>query len=99
MNNGIVITPQGLITAGAVIAAFVAIIGYYNKVFKFVEQQKKQDEDIKDMKEELTVLTYGVLACLKGLKEQGCNGAVTDAIDRTEKFINLKAHGQKVKGA
>ena len=94
MSNGIVITPQGLITAGAVIAALVAIFGYYNKVYKFVEQQKKQDEDIKSMKEELTILTYGVLACLKGLKEQGCNGAVTDAIDRTEKFLNQKAHGQ-----
>ena len=94
MSNGIVITPQGLITAGAVIAALVAIFGYYNKVYKFVEQQKKQDEDIKSMKEELTILTYGVLACLKGLKDQGCNGAVTDAIDRTEKFLNQKAHGQ-----
>ena len=94
MENAIVITPQGLITFGAVIAAVFAIVGYYNKVYKFVLQQKKQDEDIKGMKEELTVLTYGVLACLKGLKEQGCNGAVTDAIDKTERFLNKKAHGQ-----
>lgn len=94
MSNGIVITPQGLITAGAVIAALVAIFGYYNRVYKFIMQQKKQDEDIKAMKEELTILTYGVLACLKGLKEQGCNGAVTDAINNTEKFLNQKAHGQ-----
>ena len=94
MNNGIVITPQGLITAGAVIAALFAIIGYYNRVYKFVMKQKEQDEDIKGMKEELTVLTRGVLACLKGLKEQGCNGAVTVAIDDMEKYLNKKAHDQ-----
>ena len=94
MSNGIVITPQGLITAGAVLAALIAIFGYYNKVYKFIMQQKKQDEDIKGMKEELTVLTHGVLACLKGLKEQGCNGAVTEAIADMEKYLNKKAHGQ-----
>lgn len=94
MSNGIMITPQGLITAGAVIAAIVAIFGYYNKIYKFVEQQKEQDKEIKGMKEELTILTYGVLACLKGLREQGCNGAVTEAIEKTEKFLNQKAHGQ-----
>lgn len=92
--SSITITPQGLITAGAVIGALVAIIGYYNKIYKFVQQQKDQDKDIKGMKEELTILTYGVLACLKGLKEQGCDGAVTDAIDKTERFLNQKAHGQ-----
>lgn len=94
MSNGIVVTPQGLITAGAVIAALVAIFGYYNRIYKFIMQQKKQDEDIKGIKEELTILTYGVLACLKGLKEQGCNGAVTEAINNTERFLNKKAHGQ-----
>lgn len=95
METGIVITPQGLITAGAVIAFIVTIFGYYNKIFKFIQQQKKQDEDISSIKEELTLLNYGVLACLKGLKEQGCNGAVTEAIDKTEKYLNQKAHGQK----
>ncbi len=94
MRDGILITPQGLITAAAVIAALAAIIGYFIRIYKFVLQQKKQDEDIKSIQEELTILTYGVLACLKGLKEQGCNGAVTEAIDKTEKFLNKKAHGQ-----
>lgn len=35
---------------------------------------------------------YGVLACLMGLKEQGCNGPVTDAIHAIEKHINKQAH-------
>lgn len=41
---------------------------------------------------EQTLLTYGVLACLKGLKEQGCNGPVTEAINKIEKYLNTKAH-------
>lgn len=95
MENGIVLTPQTLITVAAVLGAIVALFSYYNKLYKFIEQQKQQDVDIKGMKEELTILTYGVLACLKGLREQGCNGAVADAIDKTEKFLNQRAHGQR----
>ena len=41
---------------------------------------------------EQTLLTYGVLACLKGLKEQGCNGPVTEAINKIEKHLNERAH-------
>lgn len=41
---------------------------------------------------EQTLLTYGVLACLKGLKEQGCNGPVTEAINKIERYLNQKAH-------
>jgi len=32
------------------------------------------------------------LACLMGLKEQGCNGPVTEAINQLEKHINKQAH-------
>ena len=59
-----------------------------------IEKQNKQDEDIKSMKSELCLLTYGLLACLKGLKEQGCNGPVTEAIEKIEKRINKQAHEQ-----
>ena len=50
-------------------------------------------EDMRGINEEQTLLTYGVLACLKGLKEQGCNGPVSEAINKIEKFLNKKAHG------
>ena len=92
MMNGITITWQDIITAAAVIAAIVAIVEYYNKVYKFVVQQREQETAIHDIKDEQTLLTYGVLACLKGLKEKGCNGPVTEAIDKIEKHLNKKAH-------
>lgn len=84
---------QTIITAAAVITAAVTILGRYNKVYDFVKRQEQQDKEIKEMKEEQAILTYGILACLKGLKEQGCNGPVTEAINKIEKHLNEKAHG------
>ena len=61
-----------------------------------IENLKKQEkEDIKEIKDEMCLLTYAVLACLKGLKGQGCNGPVTEAIGKVEKHINQAAHGQE----
>jgi len=84
---------QSLTAIAGVLAAIAAIISYYNRGYNFVQRQKKQDEIIKDMQEELAILTYGVLACLKGLKEQGCNGPVSEAVGKIEKHLNEKAHG------
>ena len=70
-----------------------AILKYYNKGYDFVKRQEEQDKIIKAIQEEQTLLTYGVLACLKGLHEQGANGPVTEAIDKIEKHINKRAHG------
>lgn len=49
---------------------------------------------IKAIQEEQTLVVYGLLACLKGLNEQGCDGPVSEAIDKMEKHINKRAHGQ-----
>ena len=83
---------QTFVTVAAVVAAIIALVGYYNKAYSWYKKQQAQDEDIKAIKSELTLLTYSILACLKGLKEQGCNGPVTEAISKVEKHINQKAH-------
>lgn len=59
---------------------------------KIEEETKKQGEDIKDSKEERLLLMQGLLACLKGLKEQGCNGPVTQGIIDIEEYITQKSH-------
>jgi hypothetical protein len=84
---------QTLITIAAVITAATTLFGRYNKLYDFVKRQAEQDKEIQEMKEEQAILTYGILACLKGLKEQGCNGPVTEAINKIEKHLNEKAHG------
>lgn len=99
----LVLTWESVITASAVVGAIIALVTYFSKVVRWVDKQKKQDEDIKELrkhheedmasiKEEQTLLVYGVLACLKGLSEQGCNGPVTEAIGKFEKHLNEKAH-------
>lgn len=83
---------QTIITAAALVGAVSALLGALFAVYRWYQRQNKQDEDIKAMKEEMCLLTYGVLACLKGLKEQGCNGPVTEAVAKIEKHVNQEAH-------
>ena len=99
----ITLTWQSIITASAVLAAIVAMVTFFAKGVRWVDKQQQQDSDIKalrathisdmdSMKQEQTLIVYGLLACLKGLKEQGCNGPVTEAIRKIEKHLNEKAH-------
>ena len=110
----VTLTPQTIITIGAVVTALVVISTQVVKFVRWVDNQKKQDATIKavqekhdadmaQLREEITrqliiindeqsILTYGVLACLKGQQEQGCNGPVTEAINAIEKHLNEKAH-------
>ena len=60
--------------------------------------RREHSEDKTAIQEEQTLVMYGLLACLKGLQAQGCNGPVSDAIDRIEKYINQKAHGKDCQG-
>ena len=83
---------MNLTTLAATITALGVVFGAIFAAYKWFLKQEKQDKDIKAIKEEQTVLVYGVLACLKGLSEQGCNGPVTAAINQIEKHINKQAH-------
>lgn len=87
-----VVTWQTVITAAAVLGAIAALLKYISKGIKLIEKQEEQDTAISDIQEEQAILTYGILACLKGLKEQGVDGAVTEAINKIEKHLNEKAH-------
>lgn len=88
------ITPVTIIQCATVLTASGTIIGIVFAIFRWLQKQKQQDIDIADLKEEQCLLTFGILACLKGLQEQGCNGPVTEAVNKIEKHINKKAHGQ-----
>ncbi len=81
-----------LTALAATITALGVVLGAIFAVHKWFLKQEKQDADIKAIKEEQTVLTQGVLACLMGLHEQGCNGPVTAAIEKLETHLNKQAH-------
>jgi len=87
-----VVTWQTIITAAAFVAAVGALFKSYNKGYDFVRRQEKQDAIIRDIQAEQTLLTEGILACLKGLQEQGADGPVTQAIAKIETHLNEKAH-------
>ena len=84
-----------IIMAGSLLTAVVVIFSAIFAVYKWYLKQNQQDVKIERVKSEQCLLTYGILACLKGLKEQGCNGPVTEAIDKIEKHINKQAHDQE----
>lgn len=99
----ITITWQTVITAFAFVGAVIGLIAYFSKAVRWVDKQNKQDaeikalrkhheEDIKHIKEEQTLLVEGILACLQGLQEKGCNGPVTKAITKYQDYLNQKAH-------
>lgn len=99
----LVITVQDIITTAAFVAAVIALAGYVFKARDWVKKQGEQDgkieklaahheADMDESREERELMIFGILSCLKGLKEQGCNGPVTEAINKIEKHLNQKAH-------
>ena len=80
--------------AGAALSGLLLLLTTYNRVYRWTLRQREQDEELRAIRKENTLLTYGVLDCLKGLEEQGCDGPVHEAIDRIEKDLNLRAHDQ-----
>lgn len=88
----ITLTWQSMVGAAAIVGAFVALVNYIRKIFGWFERQDRQEKDLKAIKSEQALLTYGILACLKGLMEQGCDGDVKEAAGKIEKHINEQAH-------
>ena len=86
---------ETIIMAGSLLTAVMVIFSAVFAVYKWYLKQDQQDVEIERVKSEQCLLTYGILACLKGLKEQGCNGPVTEAIAKIEKHINKQAHDQE----
>ena len=84
-----------IIMAGSLLTAVVVIFSAIFAVYKWYLKKNQQDVELERVQSEQCLLTYGILACLKGLKEQGCNGPVTEAIDKIEKHINKQAHDQE----
>lgn len=81
-----------IITAGSIITALGVIFGFIFKVHKWYLKQEKQDEEIKQIKEEDTLICYALSACLDGLMQLGANHTVPDAKDKLDKHLNKQAH-------
>ena len=91
-----------IIMVASLVTALTVIFSVIFAIYRWYLRQNQQDKEIEKMKSEQCLLTYGILACLKGLKEQGCNGPVTEAIHKLstvihkiEKHVNQQAHDQE----
>ena len=84
-----------IIMAASLFSALVVIFSAVFAVYRWYLRQNQQDREIETVKAEQCLLTYGILACLKGLKEQGCNGPVTEAMNRIEEHLNQAAHDEE----
>lgn len=92
MNNGITITSETVVAAGAVITALIAIFGVIFAAYRWYLKQGRQDEDIANIKEENTLICFALSACLDGLMQLGANHSVPVAKDKLDKHLNKKAH-------
>ena len=81
-----------IIKLASLLTALGVIIGAVITVYKSVERDREQGRNIQRMQSEQQLIIYGLLCCLKGLKEQGCNGPVTEALNKLEKYLNQAAH-------
>ena len=85
-------TGTAIITVAGIISALGVIVAAFCKVHKWFLKQKKQDEEIKQIKEEDTLICYALSACLDGLMQLGANHTVPDAKDKLDKYLNKQAH-------
>lgn len=83
---------QTIITAAAVVTGLTVLGTTAVKIVQFWLEQKNQEQEIDHVKREMGLICYGVLACLDGLKQMGCDGNVTQAKNDLEKYLNKTAH-------
>lgn len=90
-----------IITAFSVI--FGVIIGGYKMYDKLIDNNKELERRVAELEKqnqsinkESALIIYALGACLNGLHQQGCNGEVTEAMNKISKYINNAAHGQGV---
>lgn len=83
---------DGLVRAASLLTALSLLLGSLFGAYRFFLRQRQQDRELEAIRKELQLLCYGVMSCLDGLKQQGCNHNVTRALDKLEQHLNETAH-------
>ncbi len=91
----VTISVETLIALAELLTAMGVIGGVVLWCIKFVQRSRRQSEELKAIRKEQTQICDGLLVCLQGLKEQGCNGPVTEAMNRLEEYLNQAAHDEE----
>ena len=83
-----------VITAASLITALGIIIGLVCRIYKWYLKQERQNEEIRKIKEEDTLVCFALSACLDGLIQLGANHTVPIAKEKLDKHLNKTAHKQ-----
>ena len=70
-----------------------AILKWITSAHDKKNQYDDYDKKISQIQEEQCMLTYCMMATLDGLHQLGCNGEVTLARNKLDKWMNKQAHG------
>ena len=62
------------------------------KIARWIDRQKEQDEELAKIRHEQSIITAGVLACLKSLVGEKDEKEVKKAIQMIENHLNEQAH-------
>ena len=81
-----------IIKIASVIGAVGVIGGVIFGVYRWIMKQNRQGIDIRQLKEENTLICYALSACLDGLEQLGANHTVPKAKAELEKYLNKAAH-------
>ena len=79
----VTLTWQSIITAGAVVGALGVIIGVIFKIVRWVDKQKKQDDDLADLR---TLHTHDMEELKKALEAQNAS---------TQKELTILCYGMR----
>lgn len=84
----------------AIISLITSIIGLvviFSKVVTWVNKKDQLEQEVADIRLEQSIITVGVLACLKSLvddrNDRKDDKELRDAITLVETHLNQKAHG------
>ena len=102
------ITIGDIVSTITIITAIAVFCTSIYKIYKnqILDKFKKQDDEITQLKidveklkedneinkKESKLLLKSIQACPEGLKEQGCNGSVTTAIEEIDKYLLEASH-------
>lgn len=87
-------TTVDIIQLAGMFGALAVIGGALFALFRFIEQQKANKSEIRAIKKELTLICYGLEACLDGLQQLKCNHTVPEAREKLSKHLNKAAHDE-----
>ena len=79
---------------GAAVGGYKLFSGLGDRIDALERKIRSLEQETEHIKREDALVIFALRACLDGLQQKGCNGRVTEAIRKIDKYINQAAHDQ-----